>query len=42
MPLRIQTFEDVKFDIRGIVQSGGLGLYEESDYSKEEQKNKIS
>lgn len=40
LPKGIQTFEDVKFDIRGIVQLGGLGLYEESDYSKEEQKIK--
>jgi len=40
LPKGIQKFENVMFDIRGIVQLGGLSLYKESDYTTEEQKIK--
>lgn len=38
LPKGIQQFENVKFDIRGVVQLGGINMYKESDYTKEEQK----
>lgn len=40
LPKGIQTMDGVAFDIRGIIQLGGLSLYEESDYPVEEQKVK--
>jgi hypothetical protein len=40
LPKGIQEFDHVTFDIRGIVQLGGLSLYKESDYSPEELKIK--
>lgn len=40
LPKGIRKLGDVTFDIRGIIQLGGLSLYEESDYPVEEQKIK--
>jgi hypothetical protein len=40
LPKGVQTFDNVMFDIRGIVQLGGLSLYKESDYPVEMQKIK--
>ena len=40
LPKGIQKFDNETFDIRGIIQLGGLSLYKESDYSLEEQKIK--
>jgi hypothetical protein len=40
LPKGVQKFGNVNFDIRGIIQLGGLNLYKLSDYSPEEQKNK--
>jgi hypothetical protein len=39
LPKGIQTFNGIRFDIRGLIQLGGLSLYEESDYNTED-KNK--
>jgi hypothetical protein len=38
LPKGIQTFDNVKFDVRGIIQLGGINLYAESDYTVEDQK----
>jgi beta-galactosidase len=38
LPKGIQQLDGVKFDIRGVVQLGGINMYKESDYTKEEQK----
>lgn len=38
LPKGIRLFENVKFDIRGVVQLGGINMYKESDYTEEEQK----
>lgn len=40
LPKVIQKLDNVTFDIRGIIQLGGLSLYKESDYPIEEQKIK--
>ncbi len=40
LPKGIQEFDSVFFDIRGIIQLGGISLYKESDYSINEQKEK--
>jgi hypothetical protein len=40
LPKGIQKFDNISFDIRGIIQLGGLSLYKESDYPVEEQKIK--
>jgi hypothetical protein len=34
----VTTFNNVAFDIRGVIQLGGIDLYAESDYSIEDQK----
>jgi hypothetical protein len=38
LPKGIQKLDSIPFDIRGIIQLGGLSLYKESDYPAEEQK----
>jgi hypothetical protein len=40
LPKGIQKLDNIRFDIRGIIQLGGLSLYKESDYPIEEQKIK--
>jgi hypothetical protein len=40
LPKGIQKLDNTRFDIRGIIQLGGLSLYNESDYPVEEQKIK--
>ncbi len=40
LPKGIQEFDNVLFDVRGVIQLGGLSLYKESDYPEKEQKTK--
>lgn len=40
LPKGVQELENILFDIRGIVQLGGLSLYKESDYTIEDQNTK--